>query len=147
MAVYDVLRDANRRMRYNDVLKNGLPDWRQAVYYYRRVRKMGLTEMSVILFVLVTVGQYIVSWAAYLEKKYTAVSLLKIYILKFSELFLYYFTRFISRETHQHEIFILQSLALLPVQTFIRKLQTGVLNPPSSISLLAYHPTPRRHYL
>jgi hypothetical protein len=62
-------------MHYDDVLKNGLPDWRQAVYYYRRVRKMGLAEMSVILFVLITVGQYIVSWAAYLEKKYTAVSL------------------------------------------------------------------------
>lgn len=76
MAVYDVLRDANRRIRYDEVLKNGLPDWRQAVYYYRRVRKMGLAEMSVILFVLVTVGQYIVSWAAYLEKKYTAVSLM-----------------------------------------------------------------------
>jgi hypothetical protein len=64
-------------MRYDEVLKNGLPDWRQAVYYYRRVRKMGLAEMSVILFVLVTVGQYIVSWAAYLEKKYTAVSVMK----------------------------------------------------------------------
>jgi DnaJ family protein C protein 1 len=67
-------------MRYNEVLKNGLPDWRQAVYYYRRVRKMGLAEMSVILFVLVTVGQYVVSWAAYFEKKYTAVSLVQVYI-------------------------------------------------------------------
>ncbi|KDR23191.1 dnaJ homolog subfamily C member 1 [Zootermopsis nevadensis] len=82
VAVYDVLRDANRRMRYNDVLKNGLPDWRQAVYYYRRVRKMGLSEMSVILFVLVTVGQYIVSWAAYLEKKYTAEQFLNMRLKK-----------------------------------------------------------------
>lgn len=76
VAVYDVLRDANRRMCYDEVLKNGLPDWRQAVYYYRRVRKMGLAEMSIILFVLVTVGQYIVSWASYFERKYTAVSLM-----------------------------------------------------------------------
>jgi len=80
VGVYDVLRDAKRRMHYNEVLKNGLPDWRQAVYYYRRVRKMGLAEMSVILFVLVTVGQYIVSWAAYFEKKYTAVSLVTVYV-------------------------------------------------------------------
>jgi len=41
---------------------------------------MGLAEMSVILFVLVTVGQYIVSWAAYFEKKYTAVSLVTVYL-------------------------------------------------------------------
>jgi len=44
---------------------------------------MGLAEMSVILFVLVTVGQYIVSWAAYLEKKYTAVGVGTICILVF----------------------------------------------------------------
>ncbi|PSN38357.1 hypothetical protein C0J52_06932 [Blattella germanica] len=82
VAVYDVLRDSNKRKRYNEVLKNGLPDWRQAVYYYRRVRKMGLAEMSVILFVLVTVGQYIVSWAAYLEKKYTAEQFLNMRLKK-----------------------------------------------------------------
>lgn len=82
VAVYDVLRDTNRRMRYDEVLKNGLPDWRQAVYYYRRVRKMGLVEMSVILFVIVTVGQYIVSWAAYLEKKYTAEQFLNMRLKK-----------------------------------------------------------------
>ena len=75
-----MLRDAKRRMHYNEVLKNGLPDWRQAVYYYRRVQKMGLAEMSVIMFVLVTVGQYIVSWAVCFEKKYTAVSLVTAYV-------------------------------------------------------------------
>ncbi|KAJ8878496.1 hypothetical protein PR048_019074 [Dryococelus australis] len=72
VAVYDVLRDNNKRMRYNDVLKNGLPDWRQAVYYYRRVRKMGLAEMLVILSILLTIGQYGVAWASYVEKKYNA---------------------------------------------------------------------------
>lgn len=82
VAVYDVLRDSKRRMHYDEVLKNGLPDWRQAVYYYRRVRKMGLAEMSVILFVLVTVGQYIVSWAAYFEKKYTAEQFLNMRLKK-----------------------------------------------------------------
>ncbi|XP_063232740.1 LOW QUALITY PROTEIN: dnaJ homolog subfamily C member 1-like [Bacillus rossius redtenbacheri] len=71
-AVYDVLRDGTKRMRYNEVLRNGLPDWRQAVFYYRRVRKMGLAEMLVILSVLLTVGQYGVAWASYVEKKYNA---------------------------------------------------------------------------
>lgn len=61
--------------RYDKVLKDGLPDWRSALYYYRHYRKMGLTEMSILLFVILTVGQYIVSWAVYAEKKYTAVSL------------------------------------------------------------------------
>ncbi|KAF4519283.1 hypothetical protein B566_EDAN002173 [Ephemera danica] len=72
VAVYEVLSDENKRKCYNEVLVNGLPDWKHAVYYYRRVRKMGLLEMAVILFPLVTVGQYIVLWAAYAEKKYTA---------------------------------------------------------------------------
>lgn len=70
VAVHEVLRDPAKRRRYDEVLENGLPDWRHAVYYYRRVRKMGLVEMLVILFIIVTIGQYIVGWAAYLEKKY-----------------------------------------------------------------------------
>lgn len=61
--------------RYNEVLKNGLPNWRSAVYYYRHLRKMGLAEASIILFIIISLGQYAVSWAAYFEKRYTAVSL------------------------------------------------------------------------
>ncbi|XP_012262900.2 dnaJ homolog subfamily C member 1 [Athalia rosae] len=71
VAVYDVLRDPGKRERYNNVLINGLPNWRSAVYYYRHVRKMGLLEMSIILFIVITIGQYIVGWAAYFEKRYT----------------------------------------------------------------------------
>lgn len=73
VAVYDVLRDANKRKHYDDVLVNGLPNWRSAVYYYRHYRKMGLAEMIVILFVLVSVAQYLIGWASYFEKKYTHV--------------------------------------------------------------------------
>ncbi|KAG8232512.1 hypothetical protein J437_LFUL012668 [Ladona fulva] len=72
VAVYDVLKDSNKREKYNLVLKNGLPNWHEAVYYYRRVRKMGLLEMIIILLVITTLGHYIVSWAAYMEKKYFA---------------------------------------------------------------------------
>jgi len=35
--------------RYNQILVEGLPDWRQPLYYYRRVHKMGLFEMSVLV--------------------------------------------------------------------------------------------------
>lgn len=72
--IYEVLKDSSKREKYNNVLKNGLPNWKSAMYYYRRVHKMGLAEMSIILFGILTVGQYIIAWAAYVEKKYTAVS-------------------------------------------------------------------------
>ena len=71
VAVYDVLKDAGKRQKYDNVLVNGLPNWRSAVYYYRHVRKMGLLELSIILFSVITVGQYLVAWAAYFEKRYT----------------------------------------------------------------------------
>lgn len=35
---------------------------------------MGMTEMLIILFVLVTIAQYLIGWASYFEKKYTHVS-------------------------------------------------------------------------
>lgn len=74
--VYEVLKDSSKREKYNKVLVNGLPNWKSAVYYYRRVHKMGLAEMSVILFGIITIGQYIIAWAAYAEKKYTAETLI-----------------------------------------------------------------------
>nr|XP_018902616.1 PREDICTED: dnaJ homolog subfamily C member 1 [Bemisia tabaci] len=71
VSVYDILRDPAKRAHYDRVLETGLPDWRMPVYYYRRVRRMGLFEMIIILFVIVSIGQYLVSWAAYAEKVYT----------------------------------------------------------------------------
>lgn len=55
--------------RYNDILVNGLPDWRQPVYYYRRVRKMSNAELGFLLFLILTVGHYAVIWSIYLEKQ------------------------------------------------------------------------------
>nr|XP_022909752.1 dnaJ homolog subfamily C member 1 [Onthophagus taurus] len=71
VAIYDVLKDANKRKYYDEVLVNGLPNWKSAVYYYRYVRKMGLLETSIILFIIITIGQYLVAWGAYFEKKLT----------------------------------------------------------------------------
>lgn len=39
---------------------------------------MGMTEVIVILFIIITIGQYLVNWAAYLEKKLTLVSVKEI---------------------------------------------------------------------
>ncbi|XP_041977620.1 dnaJ homolog subfamily C member 1 [Aricia agestis] len=76
VSVHNILKDPGKREKYNEVLKNGLPNWRSAVYYYRHVRKMGLAEGSIILFILITLGQYAVGWAAYAEKRYTAEQIL-----------------------------------------------------------------------
>lgn len=74
VSVYDVLRSTSKRKYYDEVLVNGLPNWRSGLFYYRFVRKMGMTEVLVILFIIISVGQYLVNWGAYLEKKMTLVS-------------------------------------------------------------------------
>lgn len=70
VAVSEILRDEEKRKRYDLILQNGLPDWRQPVYYYRRVRKMTLWELSLFLFALLTFGQYLLAWSIYWERKY-----------------------------------------------------------------------------
>ena len=60
--------------RYNHILQHGLPDWRQPIFYYRRVRKMGVAELSVLLCIIITIGHYLVLWAVYLEKRLALVS-------------------------------------------------------------------------
>ncbi|XP_006002456.1 dnaJ homolog subfamily C member 1 [Latimeria chalumnae] len=69
VAIYEVLKDEERRQRYHDILVNGLPDWRQPVFYYRRVRKMSNAELGLLLFIILTVGHYAVVWSIYLEKQ------------------------------------------------------------------------------
>ncbi|KAM3604140.1 uncharacterized protein V6R79_006989 [Siganus canaliculatus] len=69
VAIYEVLKDEERRRRYDDILVNGLPDWRQPVFYYRRVRKMSNSELAFLLFLILTVGHYAIIWSIYLEKQ------------------------------------------------------------------------------
>jgi len=70
VAVNDVLKDKEKRARYDDVLANGLPDWRQPIYYYRKYRKMGTLEMSLIVSVIATIGHFLTWIVAYYEKKF-----------------------------------------------------------------------------
>jgi DnaJ homolog subfamily C member 1 len=74
VSIYEVLKDPAKREKYNNVLKNGLPNWKSATYYFRKARKVGLLEGALLIFVITTIGQYLVSWAVYLEKKHTMVS-------------------------------------------------------------------------
>lgn len=69
VSIYEVLKDEERRRKYDDILENGLPDWRQPVFYYRRVRKMSNSELAFLLFLILTVGHYTVLWSIYLEKQ------------------------------------------------------------------------------
>ncbi|CAO1394952.1 unnamed protein product [Diamesa serratosioi] len=71
VSVYETLKDAGKREKYDNVLKNGMPNWKSAAYYYRKARKVGLLEMFIMLFIILTICQYFISWAVYLEKKYT----------------------------------------------------------------------------
>lgn len=56
------------------MLEEGLPDWRQPVFYYRKMRKMGFLEVSVILLGISSVGHYLYGWANYAEQKMVLVS-------------------------------------------------------------------------
>ncbi|GFN90663.1 Dnaj-like protein subfamily c member 1 [Plakobranchus ocellatus] len=69
VAIYEVLKDAKKREKYNQVLIDGLPDWRQPVFYYRRARKMGFAELFIVLFIILTVGHYFVAWGFYIERR------------------------------------------------------------------------------
>lgn len=68
VAVYEVLKDPERRGHYDRVLVEGLPDWRSAVYYYRRARKMSMLEITFILIVVISISQYLMAWGTYFDQ-------------------------------------------------------------------------------
>jgi DnaJ family protein C protein 1 len=70
-SINDVLKDEQKRDRYNQVLEFGLPDWRQPIYYFRRARKLNTTELSIAISLIISIGHYFVMWAQYFEKKLT----------------------------------------------------------------------------
>ena len=74
VAIYEILKDEEKRQMYNRVLVDGLPDWRTPVFYYRRARKMGFVELFALLALIITVGQYLFGWAVYIEQRLTLVS-------------------------------------------------------------------------
>lgn len=55
------------------MLKDGLPNWKQPLFYYRRMRKMGLVELFVLLLFMLSVGHYLFRWAVFFEKQITIV--------------------------------------------------------------------------
>lgn len=62
VAVGEVLRDAERRQAYDEVLRDGLPDWRHPVYYFRATAKMSVPGVLALLAVAATVVQAAGLW-------------------------------------------------------------------------------------
>jgi len=73
-SVYNTLKDKETRAMYDRILEEGLPIWRMPAFYDRQVqvvRKIGLLEGLIILLILVSMVQYGMNWANYLERKMT----------------------------------------------------------------------------
>ncbi|PAA64067.1 hypothetical protein BOX15_Mlig009023g1, partial [Macrostomum lignano] len=68
-AINEVLKDETLRRRYDEILDNGLPDWRTPMFYYRKWRKMSLAEVMLVFCLAFTVGHYLVLWGVYIERK------------------------------------------------------------------------------
>ncbi|CAL8102103.1 unnamed protein product [Calicophoron daubneyi] len=71
VGVYEVLKDEELRRSYDEVLKNGLPDWRMPVFYYRKLRRMSNFELFIIFAGLSTIIHYLVLWGSRFEKVLT----------------------------------------------------------------------------
>jgi len=70
-SIYEVLKDTEKRAIYDRVLVEGLPNWRSPAFYFRRMRKIGLAEAVLYLFVIITAFQYCIHKAHYWEKRFT----------------------------------------------------------------------------
>ncbi|CAI4224845.1 unnamed protein product [Auanema sp. JU1783] len=69
VAVYEILKSTELREKYDNVLEFGLPDWRQPIYYYRKMRKFSWWEALLVLLLVATIAHYCMMWASYYEKK------------------------------------------------------------------------------
>ncbi|KAJ1363343.1 hypothetical protein KIN20_023188 [Parelaphostrongylus tenuis] len=68
VSIYEVLKSTELRAKYDNVLEYGLPDWRQPIYYYRKMRKLSWYEAILVLIIVSTIAHYFMMWASYYEK-------------------------------------------------------------------------------
>lgn len=66
--IYEVLKTAELREKYDNILEHGMPSWRQPLYYYRRMRKFAWYESILVLLFIGTIAHYLMMWASYFEK-------------------------------------------------------------------------------
>uniref|UniRef100_A0A915PYU5 DnaJ homolog subfamily C member 1 n=1 Tax=Setaria digitata TaxID=48799 RepID=A0A915PYU5_9BILA len=73
-AIYEVLKSHNLREKYDSILENGLPNWKQPVFYYRRARKLSWFEAVIVVVIVCSIGHYFMLWGAYIDKYLTLFS-------------------------------------------------------------------------
>ncbi|KAF6774013.1 hypothetical protein AHF37_06835 [Paragonimus kellicotti] len=71
VGIYDTLKDDELRHKYDEVLENGLPDWRTPVFYFRKLRRMSNAELFIIVSGLSTLIHYAALWGSRFEASWT----------------------------------------------------------------------------
>ncbi|CAG7646589.1 unnamed protein product [Allacma fusca] len=69
VGIYEVLKNKELRESYERVLVEGLPNWRQPIFYFRRARRLAMWQVGVLLLGIISIGQYLAGWASYFEKR------------------------------------------------------------------------------
>ncbi len=64
-----MLRDDELRKLYDEVLANGLPNWRQPIYYFRSVSKLSVWQTTVLLLAFATLAQCVMQSGEGKERK------------------------------------------------------------------------------
>ncbi|KAH9273858.1 hypothetical protein BASA83_003852 [Batrachochytrium salamandrivorans] len=67
-SISTILKDDDKRLRYDGHLSRGFPTWRGTDYYYSRY-KPGLVEVVVFILFFISVAQYIIAWIFYHRQK------------------------------------------------------------------------------
>ncbi|KAM7535583.1 hypothetical protein Aperf_G00000103461 [Anoplocephala perfoliata] len=69
--IYQILKDKERRERYDDALKNGIPDWKTPVFYYRKLRKMSNFEIGALVSAFAITIHFATLWGFAFERRWT----------------------------------------------------------------------------
>ncbi|VDK20224.1 unnamed protein product [Taenia asiatica] len=69
--VYQILKDKERRLRYDEALETGIPDWRTPVFYYRKLRKMSNVEIAALVSAVAITIHFATLWGLAIDKRWT----------------------------------------------------------------------------
>eukprot|EP00041_Stephanoeca_diplocostata_P016874 m.334715 g.334715 ORF g.334715 m.334715 type:complete len:397 (-) comp20513_c0_seq2:515-1705(-) len=69
--VRQILKNQDLRQQYDDVLENGLPNWKQPIYYFRASAKLSVRGVALLMIMASGVMHYCALWAHYLEKTWS----------------------------------------------------------------------------
>ena len=58
---------------YDKILEEGLPDWKEPVYYLRRAKKMSFIECTIVIIIISIISHWIYLWSDYFGKQFNQV--------------------------------------------------------------------------